>query len=88
MANIELGTYLSGVSERYHECIEACVACLIACEMCSDACLDEKDVTMMTKCNARRRAAMGKAVSSEALVAQPTTRRQARSSTTARYNQH
>lgn len=31
MANIELGTYLSGASERYHECIEACVACLIAC---------------------------------------------------------
>ena len=50
MATIELGQYLRGNSERYHECIEACVACLVACEMCSDACLDEGDVGMMKSC--------------------------------------
>ena len=50
MANIDLGTYLRGKGERYHDCIEACVACLVACEMCSDACLDEKDVRMMAQC--------------------------------------
>ena len=50
MAAIELGTYLRGNSQRYHDCIEACVACLVACEMCSDACLDEQDVKSMTKC--------------------------------------
>jgi hypothetical protein len=47
MASIELGTYLSGNSTTYHDCIEACVACLVACEACSDACLSEKDVAMM-----------------------------------------
>lgn len=50
MATIELGRYLRKNSERYHECIEACVACLVACEMCSDACLDEKDAGMMKAC--------------------------------------
>jgi hypothetical protein len=50
MANIELGAYLRGKDERYHDCIEACVVCLVACEMCADACLDEKDVKMMVPC--------------------------------------
>ena len=50
MPNIDLGKYLRGKSERYHDCIEACVACLIACEMCSDACLDEKNPGMMIQC--------------------------------------
>lgn len=50
MATIELGTYLRGTAERYHDCIEACVACLVACEMCSNACLEEKDVRMMAQC--------------------------------------
>ncbi|HWE43370.1 MAG TPA: four-helix bundle copper-binding protein, partial [Gemmatimonadaceae bacterium] len=50
MAKIDLGTYLRGRGERYHDCIEACVACLVACEMCADACLDEKDVKMMAQC--------------------------------------
>lgn len=50
MAAIELGTYLRGKGERYHDAIEACVACLVACEMCSDACLDERDVKMMVQC--------------------------------------
>ena len=50
MAAIELGTYLRGTAQRYHDCIEACVTCLVACEMCSDACLDEQDVAMMVQC--------------------------------------
>jgi hypothetical protein len=50
MAAIELGTYLRRKAQRYHDCIEACLACLVACEMCSDACLDESDVKMMVEC--------------------------------------
>jgi hypothetical protein len=50
MPNIDLGQYLNGKSERYHDCIEACAACLVACEMCSDACLDEQNVKMMVQC--------------------------------------
>lgn len=50
MATIEFGTYLRGNGERYHDCIEACVACLVECEMCSDACLGEPDVKMMVLC--------------------------------------
>jgi hypothetical protein len=50
MTAVELGNYLRGKGQRYHDCIEACVACLVACEMCSDACLDENDVKMMITC--------------------------------------
>ena len=49
MPNIDIGKYLHGKSERYHDCIEACVSCLVACEMCSDACLDEDNVKMMAQ---------------------------------------
>ena len=50
MATIELGTYLQGKGERYHDCLEACIAALVACEVCADASLDEQDVTMMAQC--------------------------------------
>lgn len=30
--------------------IQEMVHCALACEMCASACLDEKDVTMMTRC--------------------------------------
>ena len=50
MGSIELGKYLHGRSQQYHECIEACVECLVACESCSDACLDEQNIGMMTDC--------------------------------------
>lgn len=50
MSAIELGSYLHGRSQQFHECVEACVACLVACEVCSDACLDEHDIAMMVDC--------------------------------------
>jgi hypothetical protein len=50
MSAIELGTYIRSAQERYHQCIEACVACWVACEMCSDACLEEENVKQMVRC--------------------------------------
>ena len=50
MSAIELGKYLHGRSQQYHECIEACVACLVACEACADASLEEGHGGMMTDC--------------------------------------
>lgn len=50
MSKLELGGYLTGRAERYHDCIEKCVAALVACEMCADRCLEEKDIKMMVEC--------------------------------------
>jgi hypothetical protein len=34
----------------HHDLIQQLLSCVLQCELCSSACLDEKDVTMMTRC--------------------------------------
>ena len=36
--------------ERYQTCIDACLECATECEHCATSCLNEKDVTMLTRC--------------------------------------
>lgn len=50
MPGIELGNYLRGASQSYHDCIEVCAECLVACEMCADGCLQEDSVKMLITC--------------------------------------
>ena len=35
---------------NHHDLIQKILDCALICEMCSSACLDEKDVTMMSRC--------------------------------------
>ena len=36
--------------QKYHACIEACIACAVACNECADACLQEKEVEKLRTC--------------------------------------
>lgn len=37
-------------TQKFKDCIDACVACAVACSHCATSCLSEADVNRMIKC--------------------------------------